>query len=338
MNARGPTSRSGSGSVTGSSHVRRSTSDRDEAQDIVTRFYLPNRLHLTRFPDPLEMELSGLQLGSLTAGRLSYGRALRLQTADAQNFHFNMPLRGGAVSRRGGGPGVATSVGQALVFSPGAPADITWSARCVQLCLMVPRARLEVELERLLGHSVGTPLAFDFDVALPGHAARRWRAVLDLVVDELDHPSGMTRQAVAGQHIEGLVLDGLLLAQPHNYWDATHRPAVRRPGPAIKRAIELIEERPEEPWTTVGLAAEVHLSVRALQEGFKRDLDMSPLAYLRLVRLRRVHHVLKRASPESTTVGAVAVSFGLLHLGRFAANYRAAFGEMPSETLRRRTT
>ncbi|MCW2827829.1 MAG: transcriptional regulator, AraC family, partial [Marmoricola sp.] len=81
---------------------------------------------------------------------------------------------------------------------------------------------------------------------------------------------------------------------------------------------------------------EVHLSVRALQEGFKRDLGMSPLAYLRLVRLRRAHRVLEQATPESTTVAAVALGLGLLHMGRFAASYRRAFGEMPSETLRRR--
>ena len=36
---------------------------------------------------------------------------------------------------------------------------------------------------------------------------------------------------------------------------------------------------------------------------------------------------------DTTTVRAVATSLGFLHMGRFAAAYRDAFGESPSETL-----
>ena len=62
---------------------------------------------------------------------------------------------------------------------------------------------------------------------------------------------------------------------------------------------------------------------------------MAPMAYLRMVRLRRAHAALREANPGETTVQAVALSLGLLHQGRFAVSYRAIFGEMPSETLRR---
>jgi transcriptional regulator GlxA family with amidase domain len=81
--------------------------------------------------------------------------------------------------------------------------------------------------------------------------------------------------------------------------------------------------------------AEVHLSVRALQEGFRQDLDTPPMAYLRRVRLRRAHEALLVAARDTTTVRSVAVSLGIVHLGRFAAAYRKAFGETPSETLSR---
>ena len=109
----------------------------------------------------------------------------------------------------------------------------------------------------------------------------------------------------------------------------------RAPGGVIKRAVELLEERPTEPWTTVGLDTELHLSARALQAGFKREVGMAPMAYLRMVRLRRAYTALREANAAETTVQAVALSLGLLHQGRFAANYRALFGETPSETLRR---
>jgi len=59
------------------------------------------------------------------------------------------------------------------------------------------------------------------------------------------------------------------------------------------------------------------------------------MTYLREVRLRRAHDELLASPPSSTTVSAVASRWGIVHLGRFAAAYRAAFGESPSQTLAR---
>jgi AraC-like DNA-binding protein len=316
-------------------YTRCATDDRDEAERIVAGLYLPNRLDLSRSPEPLDMHVSGLRLGALTAGRLAYGRAVHLRTADAEDLHVNMALRGRIASRSGTGEPVTTGPGEGLVFMPGAPATMSWSADSEQLCLMIPQARLEAELELLLGRPLRGRLAFDFAADLSSPMASRLQTVLDLLADELDRPTDISGNAHAGQHVEGLVLDGLLLGLRHSHSDDAlgNQPgAMRR---AIRLAVELIEEQPSHPWTTVRLAAEVHLSVRALQEGFRRDLDTTPMAHLRHVRLRRAREALLAAGRETTTVRAVAVSLGILHLSRFAAAYRRAFGESPSDTLNR---
>jgi len=82
-------------------------------------------------------------------------------------------------------------------------------------------------------------------------------------------------------------------------------------------------------------ATEVHLSVRALQAGFRRDLGLPPMTYLRQGRLRRAYEALRAADREATTVRAVAVGLGILHMSRFAAAYRETYGETPSDTLNR---
>ena len=319
----------------GTHYIRRATDNREEAEAVVTDLYLPTRLDLAGGDARLGMEVSGLRMGALTAGKLTYGRRVRLRTAEPEHFHVNIPLRGRVVSRSGAGEPVTTGPGEGLVFAPGAPADMAWSADCEQLCLMIPRACLEAELEQLLGRSLREPLTFDFVADLHSPLGRRWRTVLELLVDELDHPTDLGRNAVVGRHVEGLVLDGLLLGQPHNHSDAALHDGPVRLNAAIKKAVELIEERPSEPWTTVRLAGQVHLSVRALQEGFRRDLATTPMTFLRQVRLRRARVALQQADSGVTTVGAIATDLGILHLGRFAAAYRRAFGETPSDTLSR---
>jgi transcriptional regulator GlxA family with amidase domain len=88
-----------------------------------------------------------------------------------------------------------------------------------------------------------------------------------------------------------------------------------------------------EPITVSRLAAVACVSVRSLQEGFRRHLGMSPTHYLREVRLARVHEELRLADPSQTTVAHTAQSWGFTNTGRFAQTYRQHYGRLPSETL-----
>jgi AraC-like DNA-binding protein len=318
--------------------IYRRAKDKAEAAQAISRVYLPTRLDLLDRAPSLNMELAGIRLGGVTAGRLSFGRNLRIATGDAQNIHVNVSLQGEAVSRSGTADPVATAAGQAAVFPPGQPASILWAADCVQLCLMVPQANVDAELERLLGRSIHKPLRFEPKIDLTCRPGRGWRSALQYVLTELKDPSGVADHPIAARHVESLLLDGLLLSQPHNYTDAVTRCMTHGLVTPVARAVELLQERPEEPWTTARLASAVHMSVRSLQKGFSRDYDMSPMAYLRYVRLRRVRAALADATLGATTIQSVATKFGFLHLSRFSAYYRNAFGENPSETLKREPT
>jgi AraC-like DNA-binding protein len=78
------------------------------------------------------------------------------------------------------------------------------------------------------------------------------------------------------------------------------------------------------------------VSERTLEYAFRSVMRMSPMAYLARLRLHRVRQALRTAAPRSTTVAAEALNWGFWHLGEFSRAYKACFGELPSETLRRR--
>jgi AraC-like DNA-binding protein len=109
--------------------------------------------------------------------------------------------------------------------------------------------------------------------------------------------------------------------------DAPGEPA--RPA-AVRDAMDIIETSPQMPLAT---ATQCHISVRTLQEEFRRHLGMSPMAYLRTVRLRHAHRDLRSANPTHVTVASIAHRWGFSHLGRFAAAHKAMCGETPLQVL-----
>jgi AraC family transcriptional regulator, ethanolamine operon transcriptional activator len=85
---------------------------------------------------------------------------------------------------------------------------------------------------------------------------------------------------------------------------------------------------------TTELAEQTGVSVRTLQSATQAICGMSPHRYSRVLRLWSVRKQL-RIGPAGRSVKSCAIAHGFWHLSEFAASYRAAFGELPSETLHR---
>jgi AraC-like DNA-binding protein len=107
-----------------------------------------------------------------------------------------------------------------------------------------------------------------------------------------------------------VVVAGLLVSQPNNYTDQLTRPAALPASRAIRRALEFIEDRPNQVETVADIASEVGLSVRALEDGFLRYFGTPPMSYLRQVRMSRAHDDLVSADPDLTTATIIARRWG----------------------------
>jgi len=111
----------------------------------------------------------------------------------------------------------------------------------------------------------------------------------------------------------------------HHLRDATPR--------QITEAVDFMHANMHLALTLSEVAEAAGISVRSLQYGFHRFRSVTPLAYLRQIRLEAVQAEL--SSPLNVlSVRDVALKWGFAHMGHFAARYRAAYGEAPSETAR----
>jgi AraC-like DNA-binding protein len=102
---------------------------------------------------------------------------------------------------------------------------------------------------------------------------------------------------------------------------------------SVQRAIDIMHARMGDSVTIASIADDAGISVRALENGFQGVFGVTPKAYLQSIRLKAVHEKLQDIG-NNLPVNSVALKCGFTHLGRFSAEYRSAFGELPSETLR----
>jgi len=101
----------------------------------------------------------------------------------------------------------------------------------------------------------------------------------------------------------------------------------------VAKARAYMQQQPEAVLAVPDLCKAIGASRRALQYAFEEVLQVSPVTYLRLMRLNRARVDLQQ--PHAGAVGDVAARWGFWHLSRFAAEYKSLFGELPSATLQR---
>jgi AraC-like DNA-binding protein/TolB-like protein len=109
--------------------------------------------------------------------------------------------------------------------------------------------------------------------------------------------------------------------------------SLSRTGPLpqhLRRAVAYLRENMTMNTSIPQLVKASGMPQRTLFRQFRRILGTTPLAYLRLIRLGAAHNRL--LEPDSGSVSDIAVQVGYTHLGRFAADYRRRFSQLPSAT------
>jgi AraC-like DNA-binding protein len=104
----------------------------------------------------------------------------------------------------------------------------------------------------------------------------------------------------------------------------------------VKAAEDYALSHVDERIYVTDLCRAAAVSERALEYAFKEVMGLTPVAYLTRLRLHRVRQALLAGTHGSTTVSAVALDWGFWHFGDFSRAYKECFGELPSDTLRRK--
>jgi AraC-like DNA-binding protein len=203
------------------------------------------------------------------------------------------------------------------------------------LALILPVERLVARAEELadrtLGDHVIGAMADDIDLRAP--AARALARTMKIAIAEASELSAAGLLGLVASGYEDL-LSRLAAAClfPHILGAEAHGGAEGGPR-AIRRARDYIRDHAAAPLDMSRLASRLGVSMRTLQENFRRYYGTSPREFLIECRLERARQrLLAAGGGDSVTLIAVEAGFG--DMGYFSAKYREKFGELPSETLR----
>jgi AraC-like DNA-binding protein len=285
---------------------------------------------------PLSITQRAASLGPLTVIDLGFGVDARARCVRQREYYqINVPATG-QLDVMHQGSRMAFVPGRAHVCLPEVEFVVP---RCTAglrlLAVRIDRNAVEDALSQAVGQQVARQVAFEPAIVTTKGAARTWMQLLSVLARDVFRPdTAVTQPLVAVPFVEG-VIQAFLLATDHPYRPLLNSQARFVAPQAIRPAVDIIETEPHLPHSVTSLARRCGVGSRALQQGFARHLGISPMTYLRQVRLRRAHQDLLTADPSVETVASIAKRWGYSNPGRFAAAHAARYGETPAVTIRR---
>ncbi|GAA3523530.1 AraC family transcriptional regulator [Nocardioides daeguensis] len=312
------------------SHGVLRTTNIDDARASVAASLAPHELTPMRESERFRALHNAAELHRLSFHYIDYGTEVEV-SADRLDFHLIQIPLGGLSHIVAGAESFTATARRAAITAPGEPVRMRYSAGNPRLMVRITPDLLRERLDVATAGGLVVPEQSGTTFDITRGAGRSWRGLVDTVLTDLEREDGLAASPLAAAALQLAVVDGLIVSLAATPEEAVAERAA--PDRVIRRAARLIEEHCAEPLGTLDIAEAVGLSIRALQAGFKAHLDTTPMAYVRQARLERVRQSLSDGSVQSVT--EAASKWGIAHLGRLSGDYRAAFGETPSETLQR---
>lgn len=306
----------------------------DDAREAIGRIFCPHFLNpVGRDARAFHARHHTVAQAGYSVNFVAYGATVEIDPGELSRFFLlQVPIRGSATVRCGTVAADVEAGRRASILSPTLGTRMTWNEGCEKLIVLIRREAVEAQFESLT-HERARAIEFDTGVDLTGPVGHAIAQHAQMMLGAAEAGAGMP------DAYRVLLRDGLttllLTSLSSSVLDAFSRPAPSADPVAVRRAQDFMAANAERAISMAEIAAASGVSLRSLQDAYRKARGVTlgdGLLALRLDRFRA--GLMARETSASVADAAFAAGFG--HLGRAAAAYRERFGEAPSETLRRR--
>ncbi|MFF7705921.1 helix-turn-helix domain-containing protein [Pseudomonas sp. NPDC007930] len=286
-------------------------------------------------PEHLSFEHSGARLpGRATVlGCISYGTAVNIGIQGLDAYSLSLPIEG-RQQLSSGGAQVRSHAQLGVVVAPFGRQQLAMADDCRKLQVVVRQQTMREVAESLLQRPLAEPVRFALEMDLRHAKVQAWWEMVRQLLASWPAVSALYGHAPLAGEFEALLIKGLLLAQPNNYSDELLASPGQPVPQYLERARRYLRRNAGEAIRLADVEAASGVSRGKLFDAFARHHGQTPMAWLKHYRLRQARSALL-TGPASANISQLALAWGFGHLGRFASDYRKAFGETPSQTLAR---
>lgn len=308
--------------------------DLDETRSLVAGIFCEHRLDLMHRNTLLDYSHRHARSADLSFSVMRYGAEVRIEPQELKSFFLvQLPLAGSdrlELGRRT----VHSTAGNGSIHCPDESFTMNWSADCSKLAVRIDRGAMERHAASLLGTALRQPLRFETEMNIRSGNGLAWKQTVHRFLKGMHQNPVLFEHPQMRNQLEQLLMSGLLVWQPNSLSELLCKPVPDVQPRHIRLTEEYMRAHLDTPITAELLASLTGVSVRTLYAGFRKFRGVSPMRYLRELRMERIREdLLDTEKPRSVT--AIATHWGFFELGRFSAEYRKRYGESPSDSLRR---
>ncbi|MCD4683654.1 MAG: helix-turn-helix domain-containing protein [Bacteroidales bacterium] len=101
----------------------------------------------------------------------------------------------------------------------------------------------------------------------------------------------------------------------------------------FSKSLAYIHQHLDQKTSTSEICSDIKISERSLRYIFKEMIGLSPMKYIKFIKLNKVRKDIRKAKSDMD-ISMIANNWDFNHSGQFAADYKKLFGEFPSQTLK----
>ena len=282
----------------------------------------------------IDLRINGVYLPGVYVGYYQSGAPLVARSNPGRHdYWINLPLEE-PISATIGTETMICGPQQAFVSSPTLSYVVRTHGRGARVHVQITEERLNRQLTALLGEAPSVPVVFTGLIDLTKGYGRSLGMYVGLAISDLEGSDALQNNPIVTGLFEECITTKLLLGHPNNYSDVLCRRQKSIAPASVKRVMEYLNAELASPVGIADLVVVSGVAGRTLFKHFKDAYGVSPMQYLRSVRLDKVREALLCAA-HAESVSAIALGLGFTHLGRFSVEYRRRYGESPSQTLAR---
>ncbi|MBA7692374.1 HTH-type transcriptional activator RhaS [subsurface metagenome] len=308
------------------------SSDPELVRDRLFGFYGASHFDIARKKNEFAVRANHLQIGGLGLSYCDYANDVSIGFGEETFVRQIFNLQGEGQYTIGGKSAEISRGRWTPVLPASAPLRLDFTSHYCQFVLRIELSALKHYLGILIGRPVSHDLVFDqTEVRNPAMAALR-RRVFDFANDF--NARGAFFSDLAASEVERMVIMKFLMCHRHSYTDLLLREPLPAGSSAVRKVEEFIAANWDKPLDIEEMANLARVSARSLFRQFKKDRGCTPAEFAKGIRLNLARDMLQRCD-EGTSVVQIALKCGFQNPGHFARDFRLAFGELPSETLKR---